>query len=695
MACGDPCGELWTDTCRDVSADEPDPSTEGSVDDEGLKSEFGSDDGLPTANSYSTLLQKLGAYQWQTETSRKRRKLSNGHPDGFPQTGIKETAIEQSHPDIDGVLKEAEQDYQEDPEVDVTADDNDEDVVSDSEDEDAAQDPFEQHFSRADDQNLAAGMASVASKNTTNTKRTVAEMTITVSDYALWPAHDRDLKDLNIKKRLGASAVTLTEKLSISEQHLANSVLSYRDMLCGTRHLSNAGRLRDLTALHALNHVLKTRDRVIKNNAKLSHQTEDDSLDLRDQGFTRPKVLVLLPTRNACVKFVDSLVRLSKPEQQENKSRFTAGFADQDDKSWEDKPEDFQDLFGGNDDDMFRLGLKFTRKTMKYFSAFYSSDIILASPLGLMRAIEGTNGKDEKKKHDADFLSSIEIVVVDHANALLMQNWQHVDYIFGQLNLLPKESHGCDFSRVRSWYLDGHAKYLRQTIILSDYLSPEINSLASNRLHNVAGIAKYKPMYPGAMLDLPSTLPQGTTQTFTRFHSTSPAVDADTRFIQFTSTILPSLLHSHNQKSPTLVFLPTYADFVRLRNHLSTSSTTSSLSFGTISEYTSVREVARARSHFLSGRHSVLLYTERAHHFRRYHIRGVKRLVFYGLPENPVFWGELVGYLGLGDINDKVAKGALRALFSKWDALKLERTVGTERVGRLLSGKGGDTFEFT
>jgi U3 small nucleolar RNA-associated protein 25 len=146
----------------------------------------------------------------------------------------------------------------------------------------------------------------------------------------------------------------------------------------------------------------RKRRRVLKNNERLTKAAKtkpNDSPpeDVQDQGFTRPSVLIILPFRSFALDWFRAIAsHTPSPSYQiENQARFLSEYGLPDgvvDKLLTSEPgtypSDHVDMFKGNVDDNFRIGLKLTRKTVKMFAEFYGCDIILASPLGLRRSIE-------------------------------------------------------------------------------------------------------------------------------------------------------------------------------------------------------------------------------------------------------------------------------------------------------------------
>ncbi|KAJ1655898.1 rRNA-binding ribosome biosynthesis protein utp25 [Dispira simplex] len=486
----------------------------------------------------------------------------------------------------------------------------------------------------------------------------------------------------------------------------------YQDILYVNRNHNNAHRIRRAYVLHVLNHVLKARSKVVHHNTKLVQARSEgkDLGDLRDQGFTRPKVLIIVPFRNAALEVVKLLMQLSGTSQQSHKKRFIASFSipSREDVIDPNKPDDYTATFKGNTDDYFRMGIQLARQSVHLFSSFYNADIIVASPLGLRLALGVPGAKDS----DNDYLSSIEMVIVDQCDAILMQNWDHLEHILKQLNAMPKEAHGCDFSRVKRWFLDGQAKYLRQTLVFSDYLTPELNSLFNNHCLNVAGKLRIKSTYDGAITGVITKVPQ----VFNRIECPSHTEAEDARFSHFTQVTLPALENSALMTAGhILIYIPSYFDYVRLRNFFHDRQ----YKFATICEYSSTQDVTRARTAFFQGHVDFLLYTERFHFFRRYRIRGIQHLIFYGLPDHAHYYPELINFMPLSMVvqtksasRDSVVKQTRLALaaatkglfdgedwtctvlFTKYDQLKLERVVGTNLSKKMVIGTKS-MFTFT
>ena len=92
-------------------------------------------------------------------------------------------------------------------------------------------------------------------------------------------------------------------------------------------------------------------------------------------------------------RFFDSFGPSGEEEDKKKRHEHENGDDDEDEnKKQVLRDEDFSFLFAGNTEDHFKFGMSVSKKSLKLFTEFYSSDIIVASPLGLRSVITGDGG---------------------------------------------------------------------------------------------------------------------------------------------------------------------------------------------------------------------------------------------------------------------------------------------------------------
>lgn len=290
---------------------------------------------------------------------------------------------------------------------------------------------------------------------------------------------------------------------------------NYQDLYYPHRTHDNGEEIRFTYCMHALNHLLKTRTKIMHHNAKLGKSATSKVPAIipeayRDQGLFRPKVLIIVPFRESALRVIKMLISLIYPEmggKVMHYNRFAEEFGGEGlyFPKRNPKPEDYEQTFAGNSDDTFRLGISFTRKCMKLFSDFYTSDLLIASPLGLRMIIGAPGDKDR----DYDFLASIELLILDQADLFLAQNWDHLLHVLDHLHLQPKSARNTDFSRVRPWCLNGWARFYRQTLLFSSHELPEFRSLFNSRCANYRGKVRVaNPVITGSIRHVAVQIPQ-------------------------------------------------------------------------------------------------------------------------------------------------------------------------------------------
>ncbi|KAG0139409.1 hypothetical protein CROQUDRAFT_101571 [Cronartium quercuum f. sp. fusiforme G11] len=531
-------------------------------------------------------------------------------------------------------------------------------------------------------------------------------------------ATSNPVKTFKLVNSISTALKGVVEQLTSRQAQVLENLEKYEDVwYTDVPYSPSRFDLRKSISIWALQHILKTRSQILKNNKhapepsqpatsaksgslapdfcqNLTSETETrgntSDLDIRDQGFTRPKVLVLLPFRSSAYDWISSILSVTPGSKSTVKGldRFEQEYTLP--KGMTDKLEgedaelkftlEHRMTFRGNVDDDFKLGIKLNRKEVKLYSDFYQSDFIVGSPVGLRKLIE--------KEGDADFLSSIEVTIVDQMDVMLMQNWEHVDFIFDHLNQIPTKPRDTDFSRVKPWYLDHRASYLRQTILLSSLTSPEQNSLF-RRLSNVAGKSIHFNQLPSVKSGVLWKIRKGLQQTWLKFgFDENEQQEEDFRFRAFKDKILSTLEQSALVKAGLggiMIFVPNYFDFVRLEDHMRSLG---DVRYVAISEYSSPAEITAARSAFFNKHVSYLLVTERFHFYHRYKLRGATNIIFYAPPIHPDYYVEFCNEYPFDKGEVEVEEVKVQVLFSDLDQSRIERIVGIQDCRKMVKGNG-------
>lgn len=528
-------------------------------------------------------------------------------------------------------------------------------------------------------------------------------------------------------------------KLGPQEGALFLFLHAYLDVAFPQHTHLNAQAVRAVCMLHVVDHLLKATHEVLENSAAARRALEAEGgakgappmAAVADQGFTRGRVLLICPFRSTARELLRVFLALCPSAKVvHSKDRFEREFGPQEGQEGTDesKPADWRHLFDGNNDDRFRIGVTVTRKSVRLYTPFRNSDLLICSPLGL-REVTGAEGDWAR---DFDFLSSIEVCVVERADVLRMQNWEHVREVLDVVNRKPRKVEGIDISRLRPAFADGRARAFRQTVVTSAGQFLDVETLfegpaaddeaagaglarrlrgpsrgpggrwglaenedededegdgpavalapASGSVRNLRGLVRLaQPPEDGALRR--ATALGLARQFFLHVPCESLEEQGDRLFQAFEDRYWKPLGHSLER---LLVVTNTYFAFLRLRQFFREQG----VSFCSTFEYSTNSSLSRNRALFFHGHKKLLLVTERFLWYRRYKLKGADYVLFYGTPETPEIYEDVLSAVRTPSQCNSMC------LFTRHDGFALERIVGHERVCRMLTSPPGKVFVF-
>merc|ERR1712004_371294 len=312
-------------------------------------------------------------------------------------------------------------------------------------------------------------------------------------------------------------------------------------------------------------------------------------------------------------------------------------------------------------------------KSLKLYAEFAKSDVVICSSFGLYKILQ---------KKSPDFLSSIEVVIVDQVDYLQMQNIEHLTFILDNLNLKPKEfGKDTDINRLRTYFLENQQKSYRNLVFFSPVQTSMMNSIFQKYKTSNQGQAILSPLSKPAVVknkDLSHILFM-----FKRLTNKTASI-SDEKIKYLSSNILKQMKHLNT--TGTLIYIPDYFDFVRVKTMLKKRfQFDPSDSFAELTEYDSLTKQKTNRKLFSQGEAKILVMTERYYFFNRKlpPKDKVNSVIFYGLPTYDEFFHDIAATVTKGD------SSFCHVMFGKEDFSQLKRVVGKSTAAKMVKGKEG------
>ena len=495
-----------------------------------------------------------------------------------------------------------------------------------------------------------------------------------ILNHILKRKEEIELND-NIDKIINDTAITDNQKLNkeLFRSHESEFLSEYY-----TKHVNPKTKLDDSYA----NKNFITYHKEIKE--KYNNINDKDEINIKDQGFTSPKVLILVPYKKHARIIMEELINIFSNNNWKgitNKKKF------------KDEYSEFDSM-----DDCFRMGINisFFENKMKLYSPFDESDIILASPLGLKLATPSDSDKAFKNSKVYDFLSSIEIFLMDFSEVFIYQNMEHLNEILSFINKPPKNNQNIvDINRIKEVYANNYGEYLRQNIIISHFKCLDIDVSINDISKNING----KVLFDGPYENQTELIKKEFSEKYNYMNSKEYEIryefkilrdlkgedDFDEKFNYFTKNIWQNLYESFEKH--TIIFISCTFDYLRLKSFFKQKSK----SVCYISEDTDKKDWQRNRLYFENGKYKFLLYNERAHVYKKINLKFAKNIFFYSLPEDPKIFNEMIHLIDPVNYNKNLEKyniesqqneiqkfGSVIALVSPVEKYNLQKILGND-----------------